>query len=140
MIDVIFLLLTFFIYSMVLMVQAQVLPVHLAPVATGQRAKPAKIEAITIDRTGRLYLDRKPITREQLDAHLKTLAEQAHPPKVFVAAERSDGPTTVDRLPVLWSLIGRLERSGLDVSLVGLPETKAGTGAGAARAPAGDGP
>ncbi|MCC7145825.1 MAG: biopolymer transporter ExbD [Phycisphaeraceae bacterium] len=122
-IDVIFLLLTFFIYSLVLVVRAEILPVRLTPVGTGEKAKPAKVAAITIDREGRLYLDKQLVGAEQLNTRLTELAGQAEKPRLFVAMEE-EGQT--DRGPVLVDLIQRLRAAGLeDVSLVG-PAAKSG--------------
>ncbi len=122
-IDVIFLLLTCFIYSLVVMVRAEVLPVALTPVTPGQAAEPASIAAITIDRGGALYLDREPIDAEALDEKLAAFAAADTPPRLFVAMEASaadDGGSGVDRGPLLIGLIERLREAGLtDFSIVG---------------------
>lgn len=132
-IDVIFLLLTFFIYSMVVMVQAEVLPVALTPVATGESAEADdnRIVVITMDRSGALYLDREPIESEALDARLRELAEADPPPRLFVAMEATpEGDIAsplpgVDRGPLLISLIERLRAVGLtDFSIVGPEEPR----------------
>lgn len=131
-IDVIFLLLTFFIFSLALMVQAQVLPVKLAPIETGTAAEPGPIAALTIDRAGRVYLNREPIENEALEQALREMAEQESPPTLFLAMQASDDPgdvsgqTTVDRGPLLVALIERVRQAGItDFSIVG-PEPAAG--------------
>ena len=73
-IDVVFLLLTFFIYSMVVMVRAEVLPVTLNPLATGAPATPDQVQAITVDHAGNLFLNRQPVGRDNLDVRLAELA------------------------------------------------------------------
>jgi biopolymer transport protein ExbD len=138
-IDVIFLLLTFFIYSLVMMVRAELLPVTLTTLTTGESAaQEAEVLAITIDRRGQLHLNRQPIEPGQLDKHLKKIAAQTPRPKLFLAMEadtphdssadatdQSDvAPTaTVDRGPLLIHLIDRVRDSGInDFNIVGEPE------------------
>ncbi len=154
-IDVVFLLLTFFIYSLAVMVQAEILPVELTPLTTGERAAPDAFAAITIDRAGALYLNREPIESPALDAELQRMAEQADPPKLFLAMQEAAEPAAneaaiegeaerdttagegeieqdaraVDRGPLLIELIERVRRAGLsDFSIVGAP-SESGTNA-----------
>ncbi len=61
MIDVIFLLLTFFIYAMVLMVRAELLPVEMHGFSSGVPARVPPAVAITIDRNGALFFNRDPV-------------------------------------------------------------------------------
>lgn len=135
-IDVVFLLLTFFIYALMVTVQAEVLPVALAPVGTGEAADPGEIVAITIDAQGDYYFDREPVSREELDRRLASLAslDPADRPRLFVALEESlsEAPAgeaatqepgnvegepasraAVDRGPLLIRLVGRLRAAGL---------------------------
>jgi biopolymer transport protein ExbD len=123
-IDVIFLLLTFFIYSMVTMVRAEILPVQLQTLTTGQAAEPTAILAITIDARGELYLNRAPITPDELDKKLNEVADLEDPPKLFLALEDTPaiggGGAMVDRGPLLIGLIERVRRAGLeDFNIVG---------------------
>ncbi len=129
-IDVIFLLLTFFIYSLVTMVQAEILPVQLQTLTTGEAAKPASIVAVTIDAQGSLYLNRVLIDVERLDQRLSEIAQLDEKPKLFLALEdtlstaREQEPGAVggivDRGPLLISLIERVRRAGIeDFNIVG---------------------
>ncbi len=132
-IDVVFVLLTFYIYAMVLMVHAEILPVQLQTLSTGRSAEPASILAITVDVRGGLYLNRAPVTTDQLDERLNEIAELENPPKLFLALEDNPpvvdtssesesvaGSPTVDRGPLLISLIERVRRAGLeDFNIVG---------------------
>ena len=119
-IDVIFLLLTFFVYSLLVMVRADVLPVKLTSLATGQAAKPQKIHAITIDAHGQLFLDRKPIAMTQLEPQLTQLAGDEGSPQLYLAME-DEGAT--DRGPTLIRLIEMLRAAGLtDFVIVGQPQ------------------
>ena len=125
-IDVIFLLLTFFIYSLVTMVQIELLPVTLRSLVMGQSAQPVSVAAVTIDRLGRLYLDRQPVDEAELFTRLHDMAESDNPPSLFLAMEEpSDdeplGPA-VDRGPMLISLIELVKRAGIaDFNIVGQP-------------------
>jgi biopolymer transport protein ExbD len=128
-IDVIFLLLTFFIYSLVTMVQAEILPVQLQTLSTGQAAQPASIVAVTIDAKGSLYLNRVPIDDESLDQRLSEIAQLQEVPKLFLALEDTSYQSSsggagsapiIDRGPLLISLIERVRRAGIeDFNIVG---------------------
>ncbi|HEX7009567.1 MAG TPA: biopolymer transporter ExbD [Phycisphaeraceae bacterium] len=129
--DVVFLLLTFFIYSLVMMVRAEVLPVRLVPVNTGERVQqPADLAAITIDQAGRCYLNRELIEPADLDERLAQLALRAPPPKLFIALEQAGpGQEMVDRGPVLIDLVSRIRKAGIeDFAIVGEPQGRQPTG------------
>ena len=120
-IDVVFLLLTFFVYSLVVMVHAQILPVKLSPVPTGQRADPHPIHAITIDHLGQVHLDRQPVALADLPDRLRALPTTPDgPPRLFVALEdRGD----VDRGPLVIQVTQALRQAGFDrFTFVGQPE------------------
>ncbi len=119
-IDVIFLLLTFFIYSLIVMVRAEVLPVALTTLETGGRATAGQVQAITIDRDGNLYLNREPIGEEDLSQQLLVMAAQPKRPMLYLALE-AQGST--DRGPILIHLIERVRSAGIeDFVIVGQPE------------------
>lgn len=103
-IDVIFLLLVFFIYSFLVMTYARVLPVELTPVTGGESAPAGRVAAITLDAAGVLYLDQKPMTFDQLRAELTMMAQADQPPQLFIAAATPQGDGAVDRLPVYLEL------------------------------------
>ena len=121
MIDVIFLLLTFFIYAMVLMVRAYLLPVEL-PGISHATAAPADIQAvsITFDSQGNLFLDAKPYA--DIDALIHKIQDiRTENPKarIYVAA---DIHGKKDRLPAFIDLINQLRLSGLrEFYIVGNP-------------------
>ena len=118
--DVIFLLLTFFIYSFVLTVRAEVLPVELPALSAGRVPAEREIAGITIGREGRVFLNREPISRQRLERRLARWAEQPDPPAVFLALDTEAGG--VDRAPILIDLIDTLRRIGIDnFRIVGRP-------------------
>ena len=123
-IDVIFLLLTFFIYSLLVMVRAELLPVELTAVQTGEQAQPAQVLAITIDRAGALYINRQPTTDQELDGWLSRVTAEPDPPRVYLGMEVADpfSDRQVDRGPLLIGLIDRVRRAGIeDFHLIGEP-------------------
>ncbi len=118
-IDVIFLLLTFFIYAMVMMVRAELLPVDLHSFASGEPTTVSPAVSITIDRTGSLFLDREPIAMESVLDRLGALRTADPNTVVYVAAEKIGEQ---DRLPTFLDLYDTLSRAGLTIKLVGSPE------------------
>ena len=119
-IDVVFLLLTFFVYSLMVMVRAEVLPVTLTTLGTGEQATSTQVQAITIDHAGKLFLNRKPISGPQLTQRLELFAKQPQPPSVYLAVA-AEGST--DRGPVLVNLIERVRAAGIeDFAIVGQPK------------------
>jgi len=119
--DVIFLLLTFFILSQVMLVRADLLPVNLPRFAAGATAAEQDAAlALTIDRRGQVYANFEPVSRERLAALLNDLAERDQPPRVYVGTEAGTGD--VDRLPVMLELVEQLRAAGIDdFSFVGQP-------------------
>lgn len=135
MIDVIFVLMTFFIYSLVTMVQARLLPVELTQLESGGRASPTESAAVTIDRAGLLYLDREPISPLKLAEQFQQWGQLEDQPRVFIALEdvaRAGGGSTnasdagserttadalnlpnVDRGPLVVGLIQQMKQAGL---------------------------
>ena len=72
-IDVIFLLLTFFIYAMVLMVRAELLPVQMHAFSSGEAARVPPAVAITIDRDGAIYFNREQISIDRVLERLEAV-------------------------------------------------------------------
>lgn len=119
MIDVVFLLITFFIYNMVIMHNTQVLPMKLVPLADGAELLPRDTHAITINRNGQYLFDRNPVSLAALDVKLAELAAEVESPTVFLAIE-SEG--NVDRGPQFFRLLERVIRSGItNFGIVGTP-------------------
>jgi biopolymer transport protein ExbD len=120
--DVIFLLLTFFIYSLVLTVRAQVLPVNLPTLTAGQVPAEAEIAAITVDAAGDFYLNARPLNFDALKQQLADLGRRDKPPVIFIALDAKAGD--VDRGPTLIRLIDTLRKVGLpNFYIVGQQET-----------------
>ena len=122
MIDVIFLLLTFFVYCMVIMINANVLPVTLTPLSTGQRAAASSNNVgLTLDKDGHWHWkrDAKPLAETELTDHLNEFKNDPSKPRLFVAMEAAG---SVDRGPQLLGLIEKLHQLDIqDFTIVGQP-------------------
>ena len=119
-IDVIFLLLTFFIYAMVLMVRAELLPMDLQRFEAASAATPGPAVTISIDLAGRLYVDRQSVAIEDLLDEVKSVVSRDPRTKVYLALAAGEGE--MDRAPVLTEVWDRLKDSGLDINFVGRPK------------------
>jgi biopolymer transport protein ExbD len=118
-IDVIFLLLTFFIYSLIVMVKAQVLPVELSSVTAGQSTSKAIVNAITVDEQGKMFFNRQAITMDQLE---KTLAKLAAEPDAATLYLALSAKGQSDRGPVLLKIIEKVRAAGITkFTIVGSP-------------------
>jgi biopolymer transport protein ExbD len=118
--DVIFLLLTFFIYSQVLLMRSNILPVALPSLATATEAEPAEVWGITLDKQGRLFLNEKPIDLADLRLRLRELAGQPDPPMLYLAMADEQGQT--DRLPLFVRVMDYIREAGIEeYSIVGRP-------------------
>ena len=109
--DVVFLLLTFFIYSFVVMIRADALSVDLAPVTTGSRPVGEVAEVLTIDADGALRYDGRTLDDAALDTLLTDLAADPAGPTLYVTLTENGN---VDRAPLLWQLDERVRRAGLE--------------------------
>jgi len=105
-IDVVFLLLVFFIYAMVSMVVHHGLNVELPAAATALLDRNDYI-TITIDRENRLYLETRPVTADRLIERIQTLRQEEDKP-VFI-----DGDTHAD-LGLAIELLDRLKSAGIE--------------------------
>ena len=86
-IDIVFLLLVFFIYAMLSMAVHRGLPVDL-PISSSAQIEQKLMVSITIEADGSVYVDKTPVARENLTELL--LAESAASPErgVLVFADR----------------------------------------------------
>lgn len=86
MIDVIFSILAFFIFSTLFLTRSQGLPVNLPSAQTSEPKQSVQMN-ITIEADGKMYLDRKPIQLEQLKG---TLTEKIAPNSESVVIINAD--------------------------------------------------
>ena len=71
MIDVIFAILTFFVMSTLFLTRSEGLPVNLPQAQTAKRnTRPAQV-TLTVDKAGKLFLNKEPISLEKLEAGVR---------------------------------------------------------------------
>jgi len=87
-IDIVFLLLVFFIYAMLSMAVHHGLPVSL-PNSSSADVDRKLIRSITIKADGRLYLDKEQVAIENLKTELQKRSIPGHEPGVLLFADRN---------------------------------------------------
>ena len=87
-IDIVFLLLVFFIYAMLSMAVHMGLPVTL-PFSDAVKIDERLVLSVTVKADGSLYVDKQPVTLENLSSVLKKRAASAPQPGVLVFGDRS---------------------------------------------------
>ena len=114
MIDVVFLLLTFFVFSIVLMIRADVLDVRLPELTAGENAERVTPITIAIDEQGALFLNSEQISDSEIIAQISALRDESPGAPILLAVDvRSDAG-------VMIKLADALVGAGLgDFSIVG---------------------
>ena len=115
MIDVVFLLLTFFVFSIVLMVRADVLDVRLPELRSGQNAERVVPITIAITETGEMLVNREPVEMASIVERIKLLREaQPEAPILLAVDTRSPAGIMIELADTLtgaslgeFSIIGR---------------------------------
>lgn len=116
-IDVMLFLLTFFIYSVMMLERVDLVPMELRTFASGRPATPAPAATVSVDLDGRLYLDRTPVALDGLVARLSEARAAA--PDLVVYLAIADGDSEVDRSRVLLDVWDRLQPERFNVAIVG---------------------
>ncbi len=88
MMDMLFLLLTFFMYAMLSMTVHRGLPVHLPASDAAEATKDTHL-TITVQADGSVFVDRTAVALADLEAALKVRAQAEPPPGVLLFADRS---------------------------------------------------
>jgi len=86
MIDVIFAILAFFIMSTLFLTRSEGLPVNLPKAASAVSQQPTKI-TVTLDSQGQVFLNRKPVRLEVLEAQVRNLVGRNQQVLVIVNAD-----------------------------------------------------
>ena len=84
--DTIFLLLIFFLFSMSAMIVHKGIDIQLPNAATAT-ATQSKFQTIGIDALGKLYLNQALLTKQELSDSLAQLSIQKPQPEIFIAAD-----------------------------------------------------
>jgi biopolymer transport protein ExbD len=112
MIDVIFAILTFFIMSSLFLTRSQGLPVNLPKAQTGQADKPAQV-TVTIDKAGKLFLDKQPITIEKLEDRVK---QKVQPEKQLMVVLNADEGVSHGHVVEVMDRVRRVEGAKLAIA------------------------
>lgn len=121
-IDVVFLLLTFFIYAMVLMERIERVPMDLRAFdsrTASNRDQPLPAVTLSLDANGTLYLDRELIAIDDVIPTLEAMLEDQPETVLYLAVADTIGPT--DRVPVLLDLWDRLRSHDVPIKLLSKP-------------------
>lgn len=116
MIDVIFLLLTFFIYAMVLMVRAELMPLNAPKLRSAEPTTAAPMISISLDLDSRIFVDKEEVTFEELTKRVP--AEAALDPDTMVYFLYDAGQGSKDRLSLAGRILDALRVAGVDVGWV----------------------
>jgi len=120
-IDVVFLLLTFFIFALVLMVRANVLDVQLPEVGSGPAAEGITV-TIAIDRENRLFVDGQAVEEGALVEAVRAKMSESPDARLVIAADQASASGVLIRLADL------LGREGLgEFSIIGTEPTPSAT-------------
>lgn len=119
-IDVVFLLLTFFIYAMVMMVRIEVLPVPLESYVSGAPAEVRPTISVTIAVDGNIYINSTVVSLDNIATAVQELLLEAPDAAIYLVVE--DGTGIVDRGPLLTGTWDALRNEGLEIFLVGAPK------------------
>jgi biopolymer transport protein ExbD/biopolymer transport protein TolR len=120
MIDVVFLLLTFFVFSIVLMIRADVLDVKLPELDSGQSAERVTPITIAIAEDGTMLLNAEPVEMGAIVERVQAIrAEQPGAPLLLAVDVRSDAGTMIELADTLvgadmgdFSIVGRRSDPG----------------------------
>lgn len=126
-IDVIFLLLTFFIYALVLMIRAELMPMKLQEYASAKPAPPDPAVTVSIMLDGSVFVDRELVSVNNVRMRIEELLAGKDSRRVNLAL--ADGTGTTDRAPIVTNLLDELQNAGLDIYFLGQRRVDAPAGA-----------
>ena len=115
-IDIVFLLLVFFIYAMLSMAVHRGMPVDL-PASETARVDKKLILSVTVNIDGRIYVDKQRVDLDDLTRVLKTRAGESKQPGVLLFADRTVAYQT------LFQVLDKIRLAGIHrISLQADPE------------------
>jgi biopolymer transport protein ExbD len=118
-IDVIFLLLTFFIYAMVMLHPVRLLGIELPSLSAAESEQPAPAVNLAIEANGQVTLDRIPIEMNDVLPAIRAAVDADPRTQVYIAVDER-GQT--DRLPTFIALFDLLSNEGLNIKLYSRPD------------------
>ena len=128
--DVVFLLLTFFIYAVAVMVRLDGLPVSLSGVGGGEGLRATPAHTLVLEADGALTYNAAPVSDLEGGTALPAVLERVRRAQadgepgeqvLYLALEASE-PTGPDRGPAVWSLLQSIQLAGVrELVVVGQP-------------------
>lgn len=106
-IDIVFLLLVFFIYAMLSMAVHHALPVSLPLSSTAPLDKQVTL-SVTVDQNGAIFVDKAPVALDRLAEILRTRTLDSEDPGVLLFADNRITYQT------LYSVIDQIKMAGID--------------------------
>jgi len=115
-IDVVFLLITFFVFSLALLVRVDLLEVRTPAIRSGEPAERGASVTIALDAEGRVYVNGEATTADEAPALAQSLLEANPGARLYLAADERT------QTGALLELVDRMSAQGLsEFSLVGRP-------------------
>lgn len=111
MLDVVFLLLTFFIFAVAVMDMLKTSGVDLLSVEGASEAVDGAVVLLEVDGAGGVLIDGEAVADDELDGRLRALAGRPDAPPLVVTLQ--DVEASVDRGPVLLRLESRMMEAGI---------------------------
>lgn len=110
-IDVVFLLLTFFIYAMVVLVELKSSGVALVSVEGASQAVDEQVVLLEVDGSGGVLIDGVAVADDELDGRLREIAGRVDALPLVVTLQKVESP--IDRGPGLMRLLDRIQQAGV---------------------------
>lgn len=110
-IDVVFLLLTFFIYAMVVLVELKSSGVALVSVEGASQAVDEQVVLLEVDGSGGVLIDGVAVADDELDGRLREIAGRVNALPLVVTLQKVESP--IDRGPGLMRLLDRIQQAGV---------------------------
>ena len=113
MIDVIFAILTFFVMSTLFLTRSEGLPVNLPQASTASKpSQPLKV-TLTVDKDGKLFLNKQPITLDELEAGVK---EKVKPEQALMVVLNADEGVNHGRIVAVMDKVRLVEGAKLAIA------------------------
>ncbi len=117
-IDVVFLLITFFVFSLALLVRVDLLEVRTPAIRSGAPAERGASVTIALDSKGNVFVNGEPTTAQEAPGLAKSALEANPGARLYLAADERT------QTGALMRLVDRMSAAGLsEFSLIGRPGT-----------------
>ena len=123
-IDVIFLILTFFLYAMVLMVRVDMVPVPMEEYASGEAPEQAPALGVVLRTDGTIHVGQNEVAMVDIESALRNAVDASPDTAIYLVLE--EGSSDIDRGPLLTELWDRVRKAGIEIRLVGRPAPESG--------------